>query len=76
MSQERREKMLNEIQNAYQLFFSFERKKFLLKTLLRTVRSRFMLNLVSSITINLRDAIDAISTFRSSKPRGFGMYDD
>jgi radical SAM superfamily enzyme YgiQ (UPF0313 family) len=76
MSPERRKKMLNEIQNAYQLFFSFERKKFLLKTLLRTIRSRFMLNMVSSITINLRDAIDAISTFRSIKPRGFGMYDE
>lgn len=73
---EERECMLNEIQDAYQLFFSFERKKFLIKTLLRTVRSKFMLNMVFNITRNLNDAIEAISTFRGSKPRGFGTYDE
>ncbi|MFW9773872.1 MAG: B12-binding domain-containing radical SAM protein, partial [Candidatus Thorarchaeota archaeon] len=76
LSPEERERMLNEIQNAYQLFFSFERKKFLIKTLLRTVRSKFMLNMVFNITRNLNDAIEAISTFRGSKPRGFGTYDE
>ncbi|MHA2392301.1 MAG: B12-binding domain-containing radical SAM protein [Promethearchaeota archaeon] len=76
LSPEERENMLYEIQNAYQLFFSFERKKFLIKTIFRAVRSKFMLNMVSNITRNLRDAIDAISTFRNSKPRGFGTYEE
>ncbi len=72
-----RERMLNEIQNAYQQFFSFERKKiFLLKMFLRVIKSRFMQNMASDIMKNLNNAIDAISTFRNSKPRGFGVYDE
>ena len=77
LSPEEREQMLFEIQNAYQLFFSFERKKiFLLKMILRTIKSRFMLNMAYNIMRNFRNAMDAITTFRSSKPRGFGTYDD
>ncbi|MFW9898127.1 MAG: B12-binding domain-containing radical SAM protein [Candidatus Thorarchaeota archaeon] len=77
LSTEEREQMLFEIQNAYQLFFSFERKKiFLLKMILRTIKSRFMLNMAYNIMRNFRNAMDAITTFRSSKPRGFGTYDD
>ncbi|MFX1480312.1 MAG: B12-binding domain-containing radical SAM protein, partial [Promethearchaeota archaeon] len=77
LTSKEREKMLNEIQNAYQLFFSFERKKILLlKTILRAIRSKFMLNMVYNISKNFKDAMNAIMTFRSSKPRGFGTYDD
>jgi anaerobic magnesium-protoporphyrin IX monomethyl ester cyclase len=72
-----RERILNEIQNAYQQFFSFERKKiFLLKMFLRVLKSKFMQNMASDIFKNLSNAIDAISTFRNSKPRGFGVYDE
>ncbi|MFX1489134.1 MAG: B12-binding domain-containing radical SAM protein [Promethearchaeota archaeon] len=77
LTSEEREKMLNEIQNAYKVFFSFERKKILLlKTILRAIRSKFMLNMVYNISKNFKDAMNAIMTFRSSKPRGFGTYDD
>ena len=77
LSPKEREKMLSEIQNAYQLFFSFERKKILLlKTVLRAIRSKFMLNMVYNISKNFKEAMNAIMTFRSSKPRGFGTYDD
>lgn len=69
-------KMLNEIQNAYKLFFSFDRKKFLLKTALRTIKSRFMLNIIVNVMTNFKDAMNAITIFRDSKPRGFGTYDD
>ncbi len=73
---EERIKMLNEIQNAYKLFFSFDRKKFLLKTALRAIKSRFMLNMITNIMTNFKDAMNAITIFRDSKPRGFGTYDD
>ncbi|MFX1273884.1 MAG: B12-binding domain-containing radical SAM protein [Promethearchaeota archaeon] len=77
LTQEERDKMLNEIQNAYQLFFSFERKKiFLLKMLFRTIRSKFMINMARNIIKNHKDAINAITTFRNSKPKGFGVYDE
>jgi len=73
---EERIKMLNEIQNAYKLFFSFDRKKFLLKTALRTIKSRFFLNIIANIMTNFKEAMNAITIFRDSKPRGFGTYDD
>jgi anaerobic magnesium-protoporphyrin IX monomethyl ester cyclase len=77
LSPKERDLMLDEIQNAYQLFFSFERNKvFLLKMLLRVIRSKFMLNMAYNIIRNLKDAMDAITTFRNSKPSGFGTYDD
>ncbi|MFX1256953.1 MAG: B12-binding domain-containing radical SAM protein [Promethearchaeota archaeon] len=77
LSPKEREKMLFEIQNAYQSFFSFERKKiFLLKMILRTIKSKFMLTMAYSIIKNFRNAMDAITTFRNSKPRGFGTYDE
>jgi len=77
LSPRERDLMLNEIQNAYQLFFSFERNKiFLLKMLLRVIRSKFMINMAYNIIRNLKDAMDAITTFRNSKPSGFGTYDD
>jgi len=73
---EDRIKMLNEIQNAYKLFFSFDRKKFLLRTALRIIKSRFMLNIITNIMTNFKEAMNAITIFRDSKPRGFGTYDD
>ncbi|TFG25666.1 MAG: radical SAM protein [Promethearchaeota archaeon] len=77
LSPEEREKMLIEIQNAYQTFFSFERKMiFLWKMLYRTVRSKFMLNMAYNIVRNFKEAFGAISAFRNSKPRGFGTYDE
>jgi len=72
-----KKKMLSEIQHAYQSFFSSERKmSYLLKMLLRTIKSKFMLNMALSIMKNFEDAFNAIATFRESKPRGFGTYDD
>ena len=77
LSPEESDKMLNEIQTAYQNFFSFERKKvFLIKTLLRTIKSKFMLNMAYNISKNFKDAMNAMTTFRNSKPRGFGTYDE
>ena len=43
---------------------------------LRVLKSKFMQNMASDIIKNLNNAIDAISTFRNSKPRGFGVYDE
>ena len=77
LSPEERDRMLNEIQTAYQNFFSLERKKiFLIKMLLRSIKSRFMLNMAYNITKNFKGAMNAITTFRNSKPRGFGTYDE
>ncbi len=77
LSPKERELMLEEIRNAYQRFFSFERKKiFLLKMMLRMIRSKFMLNMAGNIMTNFKDAMNAITTFRESKPRGFGTYDN
>jgi len=77
LTSKEREKMLSEIQNAYQQFFSFERKKiFLLKMLLRVIRSKFMQKMAYGIISNFNNAIDAISTFRNSKPKGFGIYEE
>jgi anaerobic magnesium-protoporphyrin IX monomethyl ester cyclase len=77
LSSEEREHMLDEIQNAYQLFFSFERNKiFLLKMLIRMIRSKFMQKMGRDIVKNVNNAIDAISMFRNSKPRGFGIYEE
>ena len=77
LTPEEREQMLIEIQNAYQTFFSFERKMiFMWKMLYRTIRSKFMLNMAYNIMRNLKGAIGAISAFRNSKPRGFGTYDE
>ncbi|MFX0105307.1 MAG: B12-binding domain-containing radical SAM protein [Candidatus Hodarchaeota archaeon] len=76
LSPKERKEMLDEIQNAYQLFFSFDRKRFLINTILRAIRSKFMLNMMVNIMKNFKEAINAITTFRNSKPRGFGTYDD
>ena len=77
LSPEEREQMLTEIQNAYQLFFSFDRKMiFMWKMLYRTIRSKFMLNMAYNAMRNFKEALGAISAFRSSKPRGFGTYDE
>ncbi|HEY0090403.1 MAG TPA: hypothetical protein VGB37_16255, partial [Candidatus Lokiarchaeia archaeon] len=77
LSPEERDRMLNEVQTAYQNFFSLERKKiFLIKMLLRSIKSRFMLNMAYNITKNFKGAMNAITTFRNSKPRGFGTYDE
>ncbi|MBD3196463.1 MAG: radical SAM protein [Candidatus Lokiarchaeota archaeon] len=78
LSDSSREKyeILNEIQSAYERFFSLNRLNTLLKTSLRVLRSKFMLKMALSIFGNLKDAIDAISTFRSSKVKGFGMYEE
>ena len=77
LSPREQEEMLNEIQNAYQLFFSFDRpKKFILKTMFRTIKSKFMLRMTYNTMKNFKAAMSAISTFRSSKPRGFGTYDE
>lgn len=77
LTNKQRERLLKEIQNAYQLFFSFERKKiFLLKMLLRVIRSKFMQKMAVGIISNLNNAMDAIFTFRNSKPRGFGVYEE
>lgn len=77
LSPEERERMLTEIQNAYQTFFSFERKMiFMWKMLYRTIRSKYMLNMGYNIMRNFKEALGAISAFRNSKPRGFGTYDE
>lgn len=76
LSPQERTEMLDEIQNAYKLFFSFNRSKFLIKTVFRAIKSRFMLNMVFNIMKNFKDAMNAIIMFRESKPRGFGTYDD
>ncbi|MFX1392518.1 MAG: B12-binding domain-containing radical SAM protein [Promethearchaeota archaeon] len=77
LSPKEREQMLIEIQNAYEKFFSFERKMiFMWKMLYRTIRSKFMLNMAYNIMRNFKEALGAISAFRSSKPRGFGTYDE
>jgi len=68
--------MLKEFYNAYKLFFSFNRKKFILKTALRAIRSKFMLNMMLNIMNDFKDGIKAISAFRESKPTGFGTYDE
>ncbi|TXT65806.1 MAG: hypothetical protein BAJALOKI1v1_380014 [Promethearchaeota archaeon] len=76
LSPQERDKMLNTFFNAYKSFFSFERKKYMLKTLFRAIKSKFMLNMVGGIMSNIKEAMNAIITFRESKPSGFGTYED
>ncbi|MBN1801608.1 MAG: radical SAM protein [Candidatus Lokiarchaeota archaeon] len=77
LPQKERDQMLNEIQGAYKQFFSFDRKKILLlKLILRAIKSKFMLNMGYNIAKNFKSAMEAMTTFRNSKPRGFGVYDE
>ncbi len=75
LSPAEQERMLKKIHNAYQLFFSFSRMKYLIKTAFRTIKSKFMLNIVINSITNFKDAMNAITTFRNSKPKGFGTYE-
>lgn len=76
LSPEEQEIMLDTFFNAYKRFFSFERKKYMIKTVLRALKSKFMLNMMGNIMSNIKDAMNAIITFRESKPKGFGIYED
>jgi radical SAM superfamily enzyme YgiQ (UPF0313 family) len=76
LSTKEQELMLDTFFNAYESFFSFERKKYMIKTLLRALKSKFMLKMVGNIITNIKEAMNAIITFRESKPSGFGTYED
>jgi radical SAM superfamily enzyme YgiQ (UPF0313 family) len=76
LSPQEQEQMLKTFFNAYKSFFSFERKKYMIKTVLRALKSKFMLNMMGNIMTNPKEAMNAIITFRESKPSGFGTYEE